>query len=269
MSAPMQAMIVDGRSVAFLEGGDATASRVVVLVHAFPAGVRQLAPQLAAWPGWRLIAPALPGFDGSARLETPTVDAYARHVLALLDGLRVERAVFGGVSMGGYLTFAVLRQAAGRVAGLVLADTRSAADTPEALAGRRALLQTVERSGPDGVAAEMVPKLLGETTLGRRPDVVAHVSELIRHQPAGGIADAIHVLMSRPDSTPLLGGIRVPALVVVGDEDRLTPPPEMEHLARALPRSRFVRLPAAGHLANVENPDAFNAAVGEFLSHIQ
>ena len=259
---------IAGRSLAFLDAGDPAAGRVLVLVHAFPVGVRLFEPQLKAGPGWRMIAPALPGFDGSDLLDEASIDAYARHVLALLDELGIGRAVFGGVSMGGHFTLAVLRQAPERVAGLVLANTRSTADTTEALEGRRRMLQAVEVTGPVAAADAMIPRLLGRTTQERRPDIVARVRRMILGQTAEGITAAIRVLMSRPDSTPLLSGIRVPALVVAGDEDALTPPAEMERMAAAIPQATFVRIPEAGHLSNLENPDAFNVAVNAFLGTV-
>jgi pimeloyl-ACP methyl ester carboxylesterase len=128
------------------------------------------------------------------------------------------------------------------------------------------MLQAVHESGPPAVATEMLPKLLGRTTLERGRDIVERVTGMIHGQRAEGIAAAIHVLMSRPDSTPLLGGILVPALVIVGEEDVLTPPSEMEPMAAAIPDAAFVRIPGAGHLANLERPEEFNAAVNEYLS---
>lgn len=115
----------------------------------------------------------------------------------------------------------------------------------------------------------MVPRLLGKTTLERRPDIVTRVREMIHGQTAEGMAAAVRVLMSRPDSTPLLGDIRVPALVIVGEEDTLTPPAEMERMTAAIPRATFAPIPHVGHLANLENPEAFNAAVNDFLGTIR
>lgn len=252
-----------------MQAGDPAGTHALVLIHAFPVGVRLWEPQLNAFPGWRMMTPALPGFDGSDLIDDVSIDAYARHVLLQLDELGIDHAVFGGVSMGGYFAFAALRQAPERVAGVILADTRSTPDSPEALEGRRRLLETLERGGPSAVADDMVPKLLGKTTLAHRPDVVTRVRQMIQGQTAEGIAAAIRVLMSRPDSTPLLGGIRVPALVIVGEEDVLTPPSEMEHMAAAIPRATFVRIPQAGHLASLENPAAFNMAVSDFLRSLQ
>jgi pimeloyl-ACP methyl ester carboxylesterase len=243
---------------------------VLLLVHAFPVGVRLFEPQWDAFPGWRIVAPALPGFDGSELLERASVDEHAGQVLALLDHLRVDRVVAGGVSLGGYVIFGLLRRAAERVAALVLADTRSSADTPEARAGRDRLLQDVRQSGPAAVAAEMLPKLLGQTSHRSRPALVSGVRRMIAGQSTAGLAAAIQVLMSRPDSTPLLAGIRVPALVVAGNEDVLTPPSEMTQLAAAIPDAMYVQIDDAGHLSNLENPGAFNHAVAGWLaSHVR
>jgi pimeloyl-ACP methyl ester carboxylesterase len=88
---------------------------------------------------------------------------------------------------------------------------------------------------------------------------------MIESQPTGGIAAAVQVLMSRPDSTPLLATLGMPALAICGREDVLTPADEMERMAGAIPGARFVRLEAAGHLANLEAPEAFNREVNDFL----
>ncbi|MBI3047251.1 MAG: alpha/beta fold hydrolase [Acidobacteria bacterium] len=146
-----------------------------------------------------------------------------------------------------------------------MADTRAAADTDRARAARERLLETVRASGPAAVAAEMLPKLLGETSHRTRPDLVSRVRRLIETQSAAGIAAAIQVLMSRPNSTPLLGRIRVPALVMAGTEDVLTPPAEMERMAAAIPGARYVKVGAAGHLSNLENPEDFNREVARWL----
>jgi pimeloyl-ACP methyl ester carboxylesterase len=239
------------------------------LLHAFPLNARMWEGQLAlADTGWRVIAPQLRGFDGSTG-DPPavSVDDYAGDVIDLLDALHVKQAVVCGLSMGGYVAFALLRLAARYVQGLVLADTRSQADTPEGVAGRTRLLQVVQDKGPAAVADEMVPKLLGEITRSRRPAVVALVRSLAVANSADAIAGAIRALMTRPDSTPLLSSIHVPTLVVVGDQDVLTPPSASEDLHRAIAGSELVRIPEAGHLSNLEQPELFNGALAAFLTH--
>ena len=242
---------------------------VLVLLHAFPLNARMWEGQLAlAGSGWRVIAPQFRGFDGGAG-EPPavSVDDYAGDVIDLLDALEVKQVVVGGLSMGGYVAFALLRLAARYVQGLVLADTRSQADTPEGIAGRTRLLRLLEDGGPPAVADEMLPKLLGDTTRRARPAVVETVRSLALSSPADAIAGAIRALMSRPDSTPLLATIHVPTLIMVGDEDTLTPPAASEEMHRAIAGSEMVRIPEAGHLSNLEQPEEFNAALAAFLNH--
>jgi 3-oxoadipate enol-lactonase len=242
---------------------------VFVLLHAFPLNARMWEGQLTlAASGWRVIAPQLRGFDGGAgEPAAASVDDYAGDVIDLLDALHIHQAVVGGLSMGGYVAFAVLRLAARYVQGLVLADTRSQADTPEGIAGRKRLLQLLDDKGPSAVAEEMIPKLLGDTTRRTKPAVVETVRSLVLASPADAIAGGIRALMSRPDSTPLLATIHVPTLIVVGDEDSLTPPAASEEMHRTIAGSEIVRIPHAGHLSNLEQPEPFNAALAAFLDH--
>jgi 3-oxoadipate enol-lactonase len=226
---------------------------------------RQLA---LAEAGWHVIVPQLRGFDGGAG-EPPalTVDDYAGDVIDLLDSLHIDEAVIGGLSMGGYIAFAVLRHAARYVHALILADTKAQADSPEAVAGRKRLLQTLEAGGAAAVADEMIPKPLGETTRRDRPDVVARVRELVLASSSGAIAGAIRALMSRPDSTPLLPTIHVPTLILVGVEDTVTPVANALEMQRGIGGAELVQIASAGHLSNLEQPDAFDAALARFLSH--
>jgi 3-oxoadipate enol-lactonase len=241
----------------------------LVLLHAFPLNARMWDAQLAlADSGWHVIAPQLRGFDGGAADPPATsIDDYAGDVVDLLDALHVKQAVVGGLSMGGYVAFALLRLAARYVQGLILADTRPEADTPEGIVGRTRLLQVVQDNGPSAVADEMIPKLLGETTRAARPEVEAQVRALVLASSGEAIAGGIRALLTRPDSTPLLQTIHVPTLIVVGEEDTVTPPAASESMHRAIAGSELVRIPQAGHLSNLERPDVFTAALAGFLSH--
>jgi len=242
-----------------------TETRTLVLLHAFPLGARMWAPQQSAFPGWRVVTPALPGFDGSDTAAS-SMDAFATHVNQELDRLGIGRAVIGGLSLGGYVAFGVLRQRLKRVSALVLADTRSGADSDQGREGRLRMLRILEEQGPSGVFDEMRPKLFGATTHAERPAVVEYAKELSGSQSRAAVEGAIRAMLDRPDSTPLLGTIAVPTLIVVGQEDALTPPADSEAMRVAIPRATLVQLPRAGHLSNLETPEAFNAAVSTFLS---
>lgn len=242
---------------------------VVVLLHAFPLNARMWDGQLAlADGGWRVIAPHFRGVDGgSGDPPAASLGDYAGDVIDLLDALHIEQAVIGGLSMGGYAAFAMLRHAARYFHGLILADTRPEADTPDGVEGHRKMLELVQAKGPSAVAEEMIPKLLGETTRRTQHDVVDRVQALVLSNSADAIAGAIRALMTRPDSTPLLSTIHVPTLILVGDEDTVTPPALAENMHRRITGSELTVITGAGHLSNLEQARAFNSAVAHFLAH--
>lgn len=241
----------------------------VVFVHAFPLDRRMWEAQARAAEslGWTAVTPDLPGFGGRPPAG-PDLAGWAREVLAECDRRGIGRAVFAGLSMGGYVVFRVAALAPERVAGLVLADTRAAADAPAARERRTALAARVRAEGVAFLAEEVLPSLLGETSRRERPDLVADVRHRILAANPEGVARALLAMRDRPDSTPLLSALRVPALVLAGAEDTLTPPDESRSLAASLPDARFRGIPAAGHLSNLENPEAFNAVLAEFLGEL-
>jgi 3-oxoadipate enol-lactonase len=242
---------------------------VLLLIHAFPLNARMWEPQLAmADRGWRVIAPHLRQFDdGPQDPPAATVDDYAGDIVDLLDALHIPEAVIGGLSMGGYVAFALCRHAARYVQGLVIADSRAEADTPQGAAGRKTMLELVAKEGPPAIADEMLPKLVGRTTLAERPDVMKRVRALALSSSTGAISGAIRALMTRPDSTPTLAAIHVPTLIIAGDEDIITPPALSEKMHAGIPGSNLVIIPSAGHVSSIERPEAFNSALANFLDH--
>lgn len=251
-------------------GSRGRAVGTLILIHGFPLSARMWEPQQQAISeqGWRVITPQLRGFDGGLADPLATsMDDYAGDIIDLLDTLHIENAVIGGLSMGGYVTFALLRNAARYFRGVVLADTRPQGDTPEAIQGRERMLALVQSKGAAAVAEEMLPKLLGESTRRDRPAIVEQVRTLILSNSADAITGALKALMSRPDSTPLLYTIHVPTLILVGEEDVITPPALSEAMHRAIAGSELVTIPGAGHMSNLEQPHAFTAALARFLTH--
>jgi pimeloyl-ACP methyl ester carboxylesterase len=262
---------IDSRTIAYLDSAPGQHDlRALVLLHAFPIGANLWEPQMRSIPpGWRLITPDLRGFGGSMELDSLSalsMTDYADDVADLIDELGIKRAVIGGCSMGGYAALAMYASRPDLFEGLVLANSRSGADSPEARANRRSMLALVDREGPQGVARDMMPKLLGKTTREEKPDVEATVRRLIKGQSPAGIRSAIHRMMHRVDSGPLLPQIMVPTLVITGDEDEIIPVEESRRMAGAIPGATLVIVPRAGHLANLEQPDAFNAALSTFLA---
>jgi 3-oxoadipate enol-lactonase len=256
---------VAGRTVRYLEAGLGTP---MLLLHAFPLSADMWRPQLERPPaGWRLIAPDFRGFgDTPIDSQDVGVDDYAADILLLMDDLGLERPVIAGLSFGGYVSFALFRRAPDRIGGLVLADTRSTTDTEDGLAARRTLLEAIRREGVAMVPDRQIPKVLGATTRRERPEVVAEVRRLIEGNRAPGIEAAIVALMRRPDSTGDLSRIEVPTLIIVGEEDEVTPIADAAAMHRAIRGSSLTILPRAGHLSNLEAADAFSTTISTWVA---
>jgi 3-oxoadipate enol-lactonase len=239
----------------------------LLLLHAFPLGMAMWEPQVRDLQDThRVVRFDARGFGASPPGEgLLSMERIAEDAVALLDHLGLPQAAVCGLSMGGYAAFALYRRHPGRVRALVLADTRAAADSEEAKKGRADLAQKVRRQGSEAAAEAFLPKLLGDTTRRERPEIVTRVRDMILANPARGICDALAGLAARADATDLLREIRVPTLFLVGEEDAVSPPAEMQKMHEQVPGSSFVKLGRAGHLSNLEDPPAFSRPLREFL----
>jgi pimeloyl-ACP methyl ester carboxylesterase len=253
---------VNGTELHYRDSG--TSKDVVLLLHAFPLHSGMWARQMSALSArHRVIAPDYRGLGKSAvPPEASTMELLAQDVRALLQHLRVERAAVAGLSMGGYLAFELYRQAPALFRGLALCDTRAGADTDEGKATREQFAKNALERGLSWVAEEMVPKLLRPQP---DPAAVKEVRSLISEGTPAGVAAAQRGMARRPDSAPTLAAIACPTLVIVGAEDTLTPPAESEKMAKAVKGAKLVKVPHAGHLSNIENAPAFDAALVAFV----
>ena len=263
----MQAQVGDIR----MHWREVGAGDVVLFMHGFPFDSGMWAEQLDRIPRrFRLIAPDLRGFGSSTRGEAPvSMDRFADDLVGLLDHLGIDRTVVCGLSMGGYVAFALWRRHPDRIRALVLCATRAGADTEEARRARFELAGRVREGGSRVAADEQVPRLLSERTFRDRPEVADRVREMIESTDRATIVAALEAMAARPDSTPLLAGISVPTLVVAGGDDRVVKAEEMRRMADAIPEARFQTIPEAGHLPPLECPAEFNLALVHFLEAIQ
>ena len=209
----------------------------------------------------------LPGFGESpAGGDVSTMDGMAAEVWSSLDALGIaEPVVPVGLSMGGYVLFRMFAKAPERIRAAALISTRAAPDTPEAREKRFKTIGLVEGSGTEALAGVMAGALLGKDSLDGNPGLVRRVTEWIVAASPRGVTAALRGMAERPDSTPLLGRMGVPALVLAGNQDTVVSPPEMKAMADALPRSRFETLEGAGHLLNLEKPEQFIETFLHFL----
>lgn len=237
----------------------------VLLIHAFPLDARMWDEQVERLraEGWQVAAPSLPGFGATPDAgAVMSMGAAADRCLQALDASGIERAVVCGLSMGGYVALELWRVARQRIGGLVLANTRSGADSEEAADGRRTLAARLRTEGAGFLVAEPPPLLSAAPGEGRWPLVQA----IIADQPAAAIAAAAEGMALRPDSTPDLGTIDVPTLVLTSDADTLIPPAVSIEMAAHLSDAETVTLAGAGHLSNLEAQEGFDEALHGFLA---
>jgi 3-oxoadipate enol-lactonase len=259
----MIALLPGGLELAYDEAGSGTP---LLLVHGWPLDRTMWAGQLGGLGTQaRVLAPDLRGFGGSSVRPPYTIDQYADDLVAFLDALGLARAVVCGLSMGGYIAFSMLRRHRDRVRALILADTRATADTDEARESRRKQIVLIQQGGMSALAERQLQPMIGRTTLERQPELVESVRHLMASVPPEGAIGALRAMAERPDSTPMLGSIDVPTLVVGGAEDGITPPSVLRAMAGEIPRSRVEIVEQAGHVSPLERPAAFNHVVGEFL----
>lgn len=241
----------------------------VLLIHGFPLNRRMWRPQLEALAaaGYRVIAPDLRGFGESGAGDLPcSVSLFADDVKGLLDLLGIERAVVGGMSMGGYVLLNLLERYPERVVAACFLTTRSGADDEAGKARRTALIRELEAGRREAVLEAFASILFAEGTMRKRPELVAEVQGWIEAADPRGLIGGLMAMRERKDCTPLLAGFTLPALVVGASQDRAVP---MEHillLEAGLPHSTVCIIPEAGHMANMEQPERFNACLLDFLA---
>jgi 3-oxoadipate enol-lactonase len=241
----------------------------VIFLHAFPLNRNMWNGELTALLGeerYRLVALDWRGFGESDIVDgTSTMEVFADDVAGLMDMLGMQDAVLCGLSMGGYAAFAFLRKYPQRVRGLILADTRPGADTAEARANRENVARIAETQGTGVIADMQIPSLLSAYTRQQYPEVEARVRQLINAATPQGIAAAARGMAQRADSTSVLATITCPTLVIVGEEDELTPPQVARDYAAQIDGAQFASIALAGHLSNLEQPEAFLQVVSGFL----
>jgi len=244
----------------------------VIFLHAFPLNRGMWDGDIAALLSeqhYRLVSLDWRGFgESDIPNDISTMELFADDVAGLMDQLGIEKAVLCGLSMGGYAAFAFLRKYPQRLSGLILADTKPSADTPEAQANRENVAQLAESKGTGAIADLQLPRLLSDYTRQYHPEVEIRVRQMIESATAQGIAAASRGMALRSDSSELLANIACPTLVIVGEQDVLTPPAIAQEYATKIVGAQYVVIPQVGHLSNLEQPDTFVSVVGGFLGSL-
>jgi 3-oxoadipate enol-lactonase len=238
----------------------------LVLLHGFPVDRRMWVAQIVDLSSvCRVIAIDLPGFGQSPRGSAASIEDFASAVYALLGSIKALPCVLAGWSMGGYTALALTRKHPDALRGLVLIDTKAAPDTEEQKAARGKMIDLAQGSGAGAIADQMVPKQIAEGTASSRPAVVRQLCNLMLACDPNTIANALAAMRDRRDQTDLLGTIRVPSLVIVGDSDTITPVAVAEAMKRQLVSARLAIIKGAGHASPIEQASQVNRALREFM----
>jgi 3-oxoadipate enol-lactonase len=239
----------------------------VVLIHGYPFNRSMWTEQTQSLADrFRVITLDLRGHgDSDASTGASTMQLMAEDVAQLMDQLGVERAVVGGLSMGGYVALAFYQLFPTRVEKLLLADTRAQADTDEGKATRAEQAQKILAEGMAPIVDTMLPKLISPDTVSKRPEVVKRVRDMMLHTKPEGAAAALRGMAEREDQTQRLSQINVPTLIIVGREDPITPAADSEKMHQLITDSELVVIENASHVSNIEQPEQFNRALRKFL----
>lgn len=243
--------------------------KTILMIHGFPLCAAMWAQQEKALTaaGYRVLTPNLPGFGTEPARPLPNgLDDYADYLVALLDGEAVQQAVVIGMSMGGYILQNLLERYPQRVSAAIFVVTRAAADD-EAGKAKRTALAAEARAGRVEVVAEVFAGILfAERSAQERPTLVAQVGDWMRSAAPEGVAEGLLAMRDRKDYTELLATFTAPALVIGAGQDRAIPAEHSRAIAERLPNAELRIVSDAGHLANLEEPEAFNRVLLEFLA---
>lgn len=243
----------------------------VLCVHGFPLDHSMWQGQYtSSMPGVRWIVPDLRGF-GASQVSSGlvTMAQYADDLAALLDAMGVDGpVVYCGLSMGGYVGWEMADRHRQRLAAMIFCDTRAASDTREMARGRQLLADRVLADGPEPLVGSMLSRLFHESAIASQSGIVKSTKRVMETTSRQGIAAALQGMAQRRDSRTLAATLHLPVLLLCGVDDGITPLTEMEELARTMPQATLVPIPDAAHMAPLENPQAVNRAIEEFLRRI-
>lgn len=243
----------------------------MVLIHGFPFNRRMWAGQIGPLSKiCRVISYDVRGHgESESAAGYDNLESFVDDLIGLLDHLKISRAGVCGLSMGGYIALRAVERHPDRFCALILCDTKSSADSDEAKEKRAAAALAVKKNGVPAFADEFVKAVLAETTLKTKPEFVESVKGMIRGNSAAGISGTLTALAGRTDTTTALSRMSLPALILVGEEDKLTPPSDAQAMMKVLPNAKMHLIPGAAHLSNLENPEVFNKKLLTFISGLQ
>jgi len=260
---------INNLSVSYNDDGQIEAA-VVIFIHGFPLNKSMWDSQLVALKDdYRVIAYDIRGHGNSdAGDEDFSIDLFANDLISFMDSLKIRKAIVCGLSMGGYIAINAIGNYPERFDALILSDTQCFADTPEVRENRLSTIENIRKNGLEDYAHESIKNLFAPVSLLSKDAEIASVREMIINTSKQSIFNSLHALAIRKDTSGILSHIKVPVLILVGDEDEITPPEMAESMHIKINGSQLNIIEHAGHLSNMENPFEFNYQVRMFITSV-
>lgn len=244
---------------------------VIIFIHGFPLNKSMWNKQIESLKDdCRVIAYDIRGHGNSEMGDADfSIDLFAKDLLAFMDALKFEKAIVCGLSMGGYIALNAIENHPERFSGLVLSDTNCTADTLEGKEKRMKTIESIKENGVEKLANDMVINLFAPETFQMNPTEIALAREMIVKTSKQSLYNTLHALAGRKETCSKLKNIKVPVLILVGKEDKITPPEAASAMHEKITNSSLHVISNAGHLSNMENPDEFNNQLKKFVKSIK
>ena len=244
----------------------------VILIHAFPLSSKMWESQaeLLVRNGYRVILPDLPGFgENNDFTRCYSIAEMASKISELVDSLNITQPVIGGLSMGGYVLFELIRIAPDKFSGLILCDTTFSADTEEKRLSRFDLISKIENQGSSALIENMLPNLVSDYTKQNNPRLLEELKELFLTVEPSAAMNALRSMAERNDNSEILDKINFPVLLIFGEFDKVTNLENGRKMNELIPVSELAIIKKAGHYSNLEQPEQFNQKLLDFISRIK
>lgn len=261
--------IINNLSVSYSDEGPVEAP-VVIFIHGFPLNKSMWDSQLEALKEeYRVIAYDVRGHGNSeAGFEDFSIDLFASDLISFMDNLKIRKAILCGLSMGGYIALKAIENNPERFDALILSDTQCIADTPEVRENRLVAIENIRKNGLEDYAHESIKNLFAPVSLLSKETEIDSVREMIVNTSKQSIYNSMHALATRKETCSKLSDIKIPVLILVGSDDKITPTEMAESMQKKINDSQLNIIEHAGHLSNMENPFEFNYQIRKFISSV-
>ncbi len=260
---------INGLRVSYTDDGRAD-SPVIIFVHGFPLNKTMWSSQVEALEkNYRVITYDIRGHgESEAGSERFSIELFADDLFRLMDELDIKKCVLCGLSMGGYIALHAIQKSPAKFGALILCDTQCNVDTPEVKEKRMSDIDHIKKSGLKEYAENNLKNLFMPVSLQSKKDEVESVKKMIREMSVQSLTDTLHALANRNETCEKLSKIEQPVLIIVGEEDNITPPSKGQFMQNKIKDSELKIVENAGHLSNLENAGQFNKYLNNFISSI-